>query len=942
MLSQKIDIIARELLRHKAVPGCKVAVFQQPSVDWVASVVAILKIGAVYVPLDAATPVARLALIVDDSRPVAILTHSHTRGMTAGIHSSPEDFIDVTELSGSPPEPIPTTASPDAPAIILYTSGSTGTPKGVILKHSSIKHEFDHCAAIYKVGENDVVLQQSAWSFDLSITQLFLAISVGAKLAMVSHHVRPDASAIAHTIKDKGVTVTYATPTEYRSWLQPMHRDTLRTSTWGLALVAGEPVTEPLLQAFRDLSQPSLRLFNVYGPTETTCGSTKTELDYVTPFHYATIPVGRASANECFYIMDDKQNIQPVGQIGEVVIGGVGVGIGYLNNDKQTRASFLPDPFATPEYITSGWTTMYRTGDRGYLLADGTLILLGRIENDTEVKLNGVRTDLRDIEQTVIRTAPPGSIIDAAASQRSMPESSVSFMVVHVVLENNDEKENEKFLKELLKDLPLPRQMLPSALIPIQTLPRTIAGKLDRRALSRIPIESKVFKTSEPSLSLSQAEAQLLRLWEMVIPSDLIGLHRIEADSDFFQVGGSSMLLIQLQREIREHLQTSVQLLQLFQASTLRGMAGLLGLNGVATTEAFSWEDETALLPELEDISAMASAAHPLSPPRVVVLTGATGFLGQHLLQALNKSASVDKVICIANRNLTEERRALLFSGGQKVECYEGDLRAPLLGLTPEEASRIFETADAVIHNGSDVSHLKTYQSLRLANVGSTKELVKLCLPRRIPLHYVSTTGVTMYTTSETYAEASVRDAPPPVNGLYGYVATKWVNEVYLEAVNERYGLPVSIHRPSSIIRPEQDMTGDSPTADVLQNMLLYSRRIKAAPISPNWRGTVDLVSPETVTRKVVSAVMGSIPEFGKENKIVYIHESGDVEIELSGLQGYLSNETGTAIQELSLQDWTDLAEKNGLSSAMGAVIGGMGNFKQINFPRLFKEEAEI
>lgn len=936
-LSRQVNVIASVLLRKGVQPASRVAIFQHPTIHWVASVVAILKIGAVYVPLDAGTPVARLSLIVNDCQPAAILVHAPTLGMTEMLETALSTaIIDVSSLSEPPNKTVEIRAQPDAPAIILYTSGSTGTPKGVVLQHASLKHEFDHCAATYGLSEHDVVLQQSAWSFDLSVTQIFLALGVGARLHMVSHLMRADSRAMAELIKNEGVTATYATPTEYKSWLRREHQELLQTSSWRLALVAGEAVTEPLVQLFREVDRSGLRLFNVYGPTETTCGSTKMELTYGTPGLYqGTIPVGRASANECFYILDAKHNLQPCGQIGEIAIGGVGVAMGYLNNDERTRASFLPDPFADEYYIKRGWKTMYRTGDVGYLQHDGTLVLNGRIADDTEIKLNGVRIDLTDVEQTILKAAN-GILADAVGSLRYTLDKAIKFMVVHVVFSSEDlSMDKTLFLQHLLEDLPLPRTMLPLAIIPIDTFPRTLAGKVDRRAIASLSIPRKLFYRAEGPVISSKAEAAIQSLWEMVIPEELVSLHHLDADSDFFSIGGSSMSLIELQHKILEHLNVSIPLLKLFQASTLRSMAQLLGMEELERNDQIDWTAETALQPGLETSSAPQSVNPPATTPRVIVLTGATGFLGQYLLRALKDQEHVEKVICIATRNFNDERTTL-FSQLDKVEYYEGDLRLPRLGLTEEAASHIFRTADSIIHNGADVSHLKTYSSLRLANLVSTQELVKLCLPRKIPFHYISTTGVTMYTTSETFAEVSVRDSAPPTDGLYGYIASKWASEVYLERVNAHCGLPVYIHRPSSVIRPESDMMGDNPAADVLQNLLVYSQRMLAVPEAPGLRGTVDLVHPNTVTRKAIDAVMGheSVPGDG----VIYIHESGDLELEVSQIRDHLTSVTGKDVQEVSSNDWIARAENIGLSSAMAAVFRGLGNAEQMNFPKLLRK----
>ncbi|KAK0379659.1 beta-ketoacyl synthase domain-containing protein [Colletotrichum limetticola] len=945
-LSTMTNAIASELLRQGVQPGYRVAVFQHPSICWIPSLLAILRIGAVYVPLDVNTPVARLSLIVRDSQPSSILVHDLTKDDATNLEfERGTSIVNVSALKELGEKEVPNLAQPDAAAIILYTSGSTGTPKGVILRHSSLKHEFDHCAVTYELNQDDVVLQQSAWSFDLSVTQIFLALGAGAQLHTVSHTLRADSHATVELIKSQGVTATYATPTEYKSWLRRENQATLRSSVWRLALVAGEAVTEPLLQLFREVDRDGLRLFNVYGPTETTCGSTKMELSYREPgFYHGTIPVGVASANERFYILDPSLNLQPVGQTGEIAIGGVGVAKGYLNMEDRTQTSFLPDPFATEDDLKRGWATMYRTGDVGYLQPNGTLVLKGRIGDDTEIKLNGVRIDLRDVENTVVQ-ASNGLLADAVASLRSTSDGSVKFMVVHVVFSGESlTGSTSKFLKKLLAELPLARNMCPSALIPIDSLPRTVAGKVDRRAIASLPISQGLFHRaehggdgSEGSKRLSTAEKTLQSYWEIVIPEELVGLHDIEADSDFFTIGGNSLLLIELQGRIRADLGIFIALPKLFQATTLRSMARLLpGINDTeaALEEQIDWAIETALLPG--DIVSERDTAEPVAKlPRTVVLTGVTGFLGQYLARSLVENENIEKVICIAVRNPKDQPRQELFSElGPKAAFYEGDLSLPRLGLTEEAALIIFQSADAVIHNGADVSHLKTYHSLRAANLGATQELVRLCSPRQIPLHYVSTTGVAMYTPFKELAEVSVREHMPPADGQQGYVASKWASEVYLENIHGQTGLPIYIHRPSSIMRPEADRTGENPAADVLQNMLDYSRRVRAVPAAPGLSGFVDLVKPETVTSGVVSAVMSG----SKEDEVVYIHESGDLELDVSQIREHLETETGEAVEALVLNEWIDRAEEIGLSPAMAAVFrSSLGSGEPMNLPKLLR-----
>ncbi|OQE31773.1 hypothetical protein PENSTE_c001G00730 [Penicillium steckii] len=923
-LAQLIDTISLGLLEKDVTPGSRVAILQQASVNWIASLMAILKVGAVYVPLDPDTPTARLSLIVNDCKPAVILTDNQ-RDCQKDEFDPPIQgaVVNVSRLSLSPlKKPLEILARPQETAIILYTSGSTGTPKGVELRHESLKHEFDLCKAVYGLGQSDVVLQQSAYSFDLSVTQIFIALTVGAELRVVSHEFRSDARSIVNCIKNAGVTATYATPTEYKAWLRHSNQDILRSSPWRLSLTAGEAVTEPLLQLFRDLNCPQLRLFNVYGPTETTCGSTKMELEYHQPnFYDGRIPVGRAAANEAFYIMDTQRNIQPIGLPGEIFIAGVGVALGYLNNIELTKKAFHPDPFQ-PGSI------MYQTGDRGRLLPDGSLLLEGRIQGGLEVKVNGVRIDLEDIEQTILKSAN-GKLANAAVSVRKFND--IQVMVAHVVSADNDDSgEEEVFLSKLLASLPLSRAMKPSAIIGISSLPTSVSGKLDRKLVEQLPISQDLSETRKPKVH-SAGEARMEALWREVIPNELLG--RIHSESDFFGCGGNSLLLIELQAQIREQLSIDIPLIELFQSSTLRSMVQLVEASSVDHDTFIDWEIETT--PEI-GLSAKSLSTMVNTPPRIVVLTGATGFLGQYILRDLVQQKNVERVICLAVRNANQRQNELLLSeiSNGKVTVYEGDLQSARFGLDEETISDVFHMADVVIHNGADVSHLKTYASLRASNLHSTQELVRRCLPRAIPIHYISTTGVSMYAkwTNDTFPETSVLNSPPPRDGLHGYVSSKWASEVYLEKIHENYQLPIYIHRPSSIIRPEVEINGANPAPDVLQNLLSYSRRLHAVPITIGMHGVLDLVAPETVASNIVKDLI----EKNSHGKVIFRHQATDLEIPFSGLKDHIQKETRHSIETISMEEWLSRAEGLGLSSAMVAVFRGVQELG-IPFPKLKK-----
>ena len=923
-IGQRIDSIVAALYANKVVFGDYIAVLQEPSIDWVCSMLAILKAGAIYVPLDLSIPAARLNIIVSDCQPILLLVHEPSMENLAHLNTRHAKMVNVSRII-SLGKATGVLAKSNCPAVVLYTSGSTGTPKGITLSHANFLAEVEVSMKIYGL-EREVVLQQSALSFDMSVLQIFLALALGGRLCMMPRSMRGDSSAITRYMIQEHISFTCATPAEYASWLRNSDKN-LCSSAWKVALSGGEAFTESLLRSFRELGKSDLRLFNGYGPTETTCCSTKIEL---THFGNGRIPAGFASPNESIYILDEdnKDEIVSMGLPGEVAIGGVGVAQRYLNDETLSKSSFVKNIFATKDYIRKGWTTMYRTGDRGRLLEDGSLLLEGRKLDDTQIKLRGVRIDLRDIEDTIIRAAG-GSLSQAAVSLRNSDAHGQEFLVAHVVFAANySTVDRDQFLRSLLGCLPLPRYMIPAVMLHLEEMPVTVSSKVDRLTIAALPIPQQTF--SLDAQALSHTEKQLGKIWEDLLDRELVGRSGLTSNTDFFHAGGNSMLLVDVQRHICSEFDVSIPLVQLFESCTLGSMADRIESGSHAKQCNIDWNKETALSRQ-DPFEMLKDNFRRSSIPKTVVLTGAAGFLGQFILQQLVNASEVERIFCVAVRRLSS-RRSLFDS--PKVVAYEGDLALPLLGLTRQDAVRVFSEADVVIHNGADISHLKHYSTLKPANFESTKELVRLSISRMIPFHYVSTAGVSMFTVRSSFGEVSVRPDPPPIDGSDGYTATKWASEIYLENASQQYGLPVWIHRPSSIVQPIERIRDGSASLDMLQNLLKYSKILRAVPFSANLKGSLDLVYPENVSRNIVRDVLAVENPEG----IHYRNHTGDVDLPIDGMKEHLEKNSGESYDRLPIRQWASLAESKGLHSALAALFGNVDDVGVLSFPEFIKD----
>ncbi|KAI1746169.1 beta-ketoacyl synthase domain-containing protein [Xylaria scruposa] len=944
-LNNRINAIA-SALRNVVESGQCVVVYQESGADWVCSLLAILSIGAIYVPLDSKTRGSRLATVVKDCEPTAILVDRSTESRSERLNTSKATILNVSTIAkASPCHSISVCATSDGPAVCIYTSGSTGIPKGVIIKHYSLKHEVEVMSQAFELDSDATVLQQSSFNFDMSIAQVLLGLSVGGSVCIISEEMRGDPVAITEVISKQNVSFTAATPSEYISWLRFGTREKLRSSAWTKAQSGGEAVTHNLLAQFRDLGKGDLQLYNGYGPTETTFSSAKMKLDYRDSKAYPdSIPAGFASPGETIYIVDEQMRLLPPGLPGEIVIGGACIAAGYLNHDDLTKQSFVRNIFATDLDIRKGWTIMYRTKDRGRLLSDGCLLVEGRIGGDTEIKLRGMRVDLREVEQAII-TCASGVIVGAVVSVRSQSQVLVGHVVFSPAAVPSD---TESFLRDLCDRLPLPEAVCPVLLVPIDRMPTTASSKLDRAAIAALPIQL-AGNTPRVSRPLTTMEFRMKVIWGEVLVSGLMHADSINAESDFFHVGGTSMLLIEVQAQIRKQLGVLIVLVQLFRSSTLRAMAKLVEQNTETMDDdiLIDWVEETNVPSPLP--APVAKLVPRPTAPRTILLTGATGFLGAQILKELIAIPGIEKVICIAIRSLYRriQKSELPAPQDNRVAYYEGDLQSPRLGLSEVDAADIFARVDAVIHNGADVSHLKHYVSLRAANVGSTGELVRLCATRRVPIHYVSTAGVAMFKDREAFPEVSVRDAPPPPDGFDGYTSSKWASERLLERTSEETGLPVWIHRPSSIIRPEHELERNGETQfDLLQSLLHFSRKMRAVPVSDRLRGALDLISLENTAKGIVAEVLTNTPRsqpiqghsYGRD-VVTYVHQTGDLNIPLQEMEQYLESECSGQIQyeKLSIREWAARAEKEGLHTAVATVFANAEGLGSLSFPIFVK-----
>ncbi|GES57118.1 Nonribosomal peptide synthetase 14 [Aspergillus terreus] len=576
-LDQHSRIIAVHLAEKGVQPGSKVCFFQQPNERWIACMLAVWRLGATYVPLDVRGPPERTALIIQDCQPQVILCDSETQAVVSRMGSIGVRTLNMADLNMTLPPgglQLDNRSTPDACSVILYSSGTTGRPKGIRLSHANLQNQLEgftsHCEL-----NGPTILQQGAMTFDISLEQILTGLTTGGRVIVASSTVRLDPSAVASAIVSEDITCTMATPSEYLLWIQYASSTLKYATSWQMAFSGGEFFPHRLCDAFRELGLPNLRLFNFYGPGETTIASHQIEVEYkdTNPSSAGcdTIPVGHALPNYETYIVDQHLNPVPQGISGEIVIAGPSVCAGYVNLDELNQTKFVPNPG-----LSDG--RAYRTTERGHLRPDGALVLEGRLEGDTQVKLRGIRIDLCDVETEILRAADGAltRVIVSLRDNNSGGGDSDTFLAAHAEFQPGFKGDKDDLLRAVRASMVLPQYMRPSIIVPVDEMPRTAHGKLDRRVMGSLPLperkRSSVMLASTTSVTNSWV-SRVASLWQEALEGTWTDCPDLELDTDFFLAGGNSILLVKLQTLLSQVCGVSVPLITLVEGSTLLEMA---------------------------------------------------------------------------------------------------------------------------------------------------------------------------------------------------------------------------------------------------------------------------------------------------------------------------------------------------------------------------------
>jgi amino acid adenylation domain-containing protein len=558
-LNAKANQLAHYLQTLGVEPDMLVGICVERSLEMVVGLLAILKAGAAYLPLDPNYPQERLELILSDSQ-VPVLITDNQKLFTDNQQREIVCLRKNQEYIGTHSKENPTSRSTtNNLAYVIYTSGSTGRPKGVEISHGAVVNFLKSMQQEPGITATDVLLAVTTISFDIAALELYLPLITGAKVVLATREVASDGLLLKELIDTTGVTIMQATPASWRMLLAAGWSGSQQLKI----LCGGEALTSDLAQ---HLLQKGATVWNMYGPTETTIWSAVCKVD-TQKLSHALIPIGRPIANTQTYILDTYLQPVPVGVIGELYIGGVGVARGYLNRPELTAERFIANPFLPS-------SRFYKTGDLVRYLHDGNIEYISRI--DHQVKIRGFRIELGEIENALCAHPQVREAVVVARCENTEEKQIVAYITT------KQEQPTPESLRDFLTQK-LPDYMVPVAFVILEALPLTPSGKVNRRALPK-PTVSSFSQRNQFVAPRNDTERKLAKIW-----SEILNIQPIGVKDNFFQIGGNSLSAVFLMAAVGEQFAKELPVSAILTNPTIEEFAQLL-----QSTETF---DHSPLIP---------------------------------------------------------------------------------------------------------------------------------------------------------------------------------------------------------------------------------------------------------------------------------------------------------------------------------------------------------
>lgn len=849
-LNHQANRLAAHLRALHPNPAPMVAVLLERSLEMVPALLAVLKAGGCYVPLEPSFPVAHLRWILQTLDISAVITQSSCLPILAALSDLPalkhviclDHVAEPARLATLLPPSmqlwtqqtfsryastnLPHPVSANALAYVIFTSGSTGVPKGVVVRHQPVVNLIEWVNRTFAMSARDRVLFVTSLCFDLSVYDIFGLLAAGGSIQVVARADLHDPERLLDLLTTTPVTFWDSAPALLQMLPLATHKPS--AGDWGslrLVFLSGDWIPIKLPEQVR-AAFPRAEVVGLGGATEATVWSNFFRIGEVAPT-WTSIPYGRPIQNARYYVLDAYLNPRPLGVPGDLYIGGECLATGYINEPELTAQKFLPSPFSEQPGMR-----LYRTGDLARYWPDGTLEFLGR--SDTQVKIRGFRVELGEVEATLTRH--PDVQVAVADAQR---DASGEKRLVAYVVPHQERRPTGAELRAYLQTR-LPAFMLPSSIVLLVALPMTANGKVDRRQLPEMA-EYGDSCTAEVSVAPSTpTEEQMVAIW-----MDVLKVKHLGVQDDFFLSGGHSLLAVQLIARIRAAWQIFLPLRDLFIYSTIAGLSARVeaAVQAQHTGETLR-EDETPVSPwyadaVLEpDFPSAVVYAEQTQPPQHIFLTNATGLLGSALLAELLQKTTA-QIICLVRARDEADGYERIKQALQQDHLWRdaflarivpvcGDLTQPCLGLSRAHFESLAMVIDGIYHNGAFFSSVLPYAEHKAVNVLGTHTVLRLAYTGKVkPVHYVSTLGVLSTVAPAPLMEVEAADQDRDAL-TSGYDQSKWCAEKIMQLAGER-GLPVTIYRPGRLTGHSQ--TGVWRTNDLLCRQIKGCIQLGSVPL---------------------------------------------------------------------------------------------------------------
>ena len=738
-LNEKANQLANYLVDNNISNNDVIALFLDKSLEVIISILATLKVGATYLPLDIDYPEERISFILKDANAKIILSTSNYKDKLN--YDLPIAYIDLLNISNKSTKFIFKNTSPLDLAYIIYTSGSTGTPKGVMINNRSVVRLVKNTNYI-TFSPNDRILQTGSIVFDASTFEIWGALLNGLELYLLKKSDLLNPIFFQNYLLKNKISSLFLTTALFNKFCEenPKMFNGLK-----YLLTGGEAVSIKHMKIAKE-ENPNLNLVHVYGPTENTTFSTYYPVNEITD----TLPIGYPIANSTCYVVSRIGTLQPIGVHGELLVGGDGVAKGYLNRADLTTANFIHNTFNNEK--------IYKTGDLVRLLPDGSIDFIGRIDN--QVKIRGFRIELSEIDAKILTYSGVKESISVIKQINDKKYICSYFVATNHI--NIDE------LKAYLK-LNLPNYMIPNSFTQIDVLPLNINGKVDKKLLP----EPDINKNSNIILPANDTEKKILEALK-----SSISIENASVIDDFFDdLGLDSLNAMKLSSLLSDY---NITIQDISTYSSIRSLAN--HINNISSDDI---KEEN--LPKADIIN--KNVQYDLTN---VLLTGSIGFLGINVLYELINCKAVSKVYCLIRKKYdkspserlssildfyfdTETKAKIL----ERIVIVEGDFACDNLNLDNESYINLANKITTVIHCGANVKHYGKYKNFYEANVIGTKNILDFCKKSSAKLAHISTTsvgGFSHYNNINTLSEDTLF-----INQVFNnhvYMITKYLAEV--------------------------------------------------------------------------------------------------------------------------------------------------------------------